>query len=43
MIRNKFKKIYLDIIRNPATSGIINLGKAISEHELDLSVELSNV
>jgi len=36
-------KIYLDIIRNPATSGTINLGKAISEHEPVFSVELSNV
>jgi hypothetical protein len=42
MINRKFMKIYLDIIRNPATSGIINLGNAISEHEPDLSVELSN-
>jgi hypothetical protein len=31
------------MIRKPATSGIISLGKAISEHEPDLSVELSNV
>jgi hypothetical protein len=27
--------IYRDMIRKPATSGITNLGKAISEHEPD--------
>ncbi len=37
------EKIYLDMIRKPAISGTINLGKAISEHEPDLRVELSNV
>ena len=39
----KYMRIYLDIIRNPATSGITNLGKAISEHEPVFNVELSNV
>ena len=42
-IEKRKKEFYLDIIRNPATSGITNLGNAISEHEPDFNVELSNV
>ena len=37
------ENIYRDMIRKPATSGIINRGKAISEHEPNFNVELSNV
>lgn len=35
--------IYRDMIRKPATSGMINRGKAISEQDPDFNVEFSTV